>query len=112
MDHTTVLELDKPVGTESFARSTINGNMDTIDKLAIIAYVFGDVPYPGLSKGAVSYTGGKPSSQDISGPNGLAGTTSWVFTSTTATQTLSITAPTAWSVTKTTTISDQSEICE
>ncbi len=109
---TTLLGLAKPAGSEPFARSVINGNMDIVDKFAICAYAFNNIPYPGLSKGVMSFDGnGKPSSQSISGPNGLTGSMTYSFTDTTITETLSITAPSSWSVTRTTTIADLSESC-
>lgn len=110
MDSTTLIGLDKPVGTEPFVRSILNGNMDDIDKsmvaLAFCAIVYGSGT---ITKGAISYSGGKPASQSISGPNGLTGTITWSFTSSTITETLSITAPIAFSITKTVTLSNLSE---
>ena len=109
---TTLLELVKPDGPDPFARSILNDNVDIIDKHAIIAFAFNDTPWPGLSKGAlVKDVNNKPASQTIAGPNSLAGSMTWSFTATTITETLSITAPTAWSVVRTYTRSDKSQVC-
>ena len=106
---TTLIGLTKPAGTEPFARSVLNTNNDVIDKnmvaLALCAAAYGTV-----TKGAlVKDVNGKPASQTISGPNGLTGSMTWSFTSTTITETLSITAPTAFSVIKTFDKTDLSE---
>lgn len=111
MDSTTLLGLDKPVGTEPFSRLILNGNFDGVDKsmiaLAFCAVAYGDGT---VTKGAITFdSDGNPSSQSISGPNGLAGSMTWSFTATTITETLSITAPVAFSITKTVTLSDLSE---
>jgi len=106
---TTLIGLTKPAGDEPFARSILNGNMDKVDKnmitLALCAAAYGAV-----TKGALVKDGnGKPSSQTISGPNGLTGSMTWSFTSTTITETLSITAPVAFSVVKTVTLATLAE---
>lgn len=111
MQYTTLTELDKPAGTEPFARSILNGNMDAIDA-SMIALMFCAVAYGAgtVTKGAMVLDGdGNPSSQSINGPNGLAGSMTWSFTATTITETLSITAPVTFTVTKTVTLSDLSE---
>jgi len=106
---TTLIGLTKPVGTEPFARSILNDNNDKIDK-NMVAMAFCAIAYSSVTKGAlVRDINGKPASQAISGPNGLAGSMTWSFTSTTITETLSITAPTAFSVIKTVTLADLSE---
>jgi len=106
---TTLTGLTKPAGTEPFARSILNTNMDVVDK-NMVALALCAVAYGAVSKGAlVKDANGKPQSQTISGPNGLAGSMTWSFTSTTITETLSITAPTAFSVVKTVTLADLSE---
>lgn len=106
---TTLIGLTKPAGTEPFARSVLNTNNDVIDKnmvaLALCAAAYGTVTKGALVKGA----NGKPQSQTISGPNGLTGSMTWSFTDTTITETLSITAPTAFSVIKTFDKTDLSE---
>jgi len=109
---TTLMSLVKPTGTESFTRSILNDNMDSIDKnmvaMSFIATAYGSGT---VTKGAVVFDGdGKPQSQTISGPNGLTGSIIWSFTETTITETLSITAPTAFSVVKTVTLADLSEV--
>lgn len=111
MDESTFLELQEPVGDEPFVRSLLNGNMNGIDK-AFIALMFCAVAYGSgtVNKGAMSFDeDGNPASQSISGPNGLTGTMTWSFSETTITETLSITDPIAFSVTKTITLSDLSE---
>jgi len=106
---TTLIGLTKPVGTEPFARSILNDNNDKIDK-NMVAIAFCAVAYGSVTKGAlVKDVNGKPASQTISGPNGLAGSMTWSFTATTITETLSITAPTAFSVIKTFDKTDLSE---
>jgi len=103
------MSLDKPVGTEPFARSTVNGNMDDIDK-NLISFAFAGIPAVAYSKGAMVFDGsGNPQSQTISGPNGLTGSITWSFTASTITTTLSITAPTTFSVVNTLTIATLAE---
>lgn len=110
MDLTAVVGLGKPVGTEPFVRSTLNANSDKIDKqvfvLGLMAAYFGT-----LSKGPLVKSGitGKPESQAISGPGGLTGSITWTFSASQITETLSITAPTAFSITKTVDLTDLSE---
>ena len=111
MDASTFLGLLKPVGDDPFTRSTFTDNMDTLDKMAI-ALAFAAVAYGAgtVTKGAMVFDGsGYPQRQAISGPNGLTGSITWSFTATTITETLSITAPVAFSVTKTVTLSNLSE---
>lgn len=109
MDKTTLLDLDKPTGDEPFARSTVNGNMDTIDK-NLVAFAFGGVPCVGYTKAAMVFDDdGLPQSQAFTGPNGLTGTVAYVFTATTCTTTMSVTAPDAFSMTITTDLDDFSE---
>lgn len=99
----------KPAGTEPFSRTILNGNSDIVDK-NMIALALCAVAYGAVTKGALVKDGnGHPQSQTISGPNGLAGSMTWSFTATTITETLSITAPTAFSVVKTFNKSDLSE---
>lgn len=107
---TTLTELIKPDGTEPFTRSILNTNNDTIDK-NMVALALCAIAYGAVTKGAlVKDVNGKPASQTISGPNGLAGSMTWSFTATTITETLSITAPMAFSVVKTVTLADLSEV--
>lgn len=111
MDASTFLGLLKPVGDDPFTRSTFTDNMDDIDKTAI-ALAFAAVAYGSgtVTKGAMVFDdNGYPLQQAISGPNGLTGSITWSFTATTITETLSITAPVAFSVTKMVTLSNLSE---
>lgn len=106
---TTLTELIKPVNDEPFARSILNNNSDKIDKNFIVLALCA-AAYGAINKGAIVFdVNGKPQSQTINGPNGLTGSITWSFTSTTITETLSITAPVAFSVTKTVTLADLSE---
>lgn len=111
MDTSTFLELNEPDGTDPFARSTFNTNMELLDKMAIAMSLLGTGYAAGtITKGAMSFDGnGDPQSQTISGPNSLAGTITWSFTATAITETLSITAPDAWSVVKTVTLATLAE---
>lgn len=108
MKKTTFIELSKPEGIEPFSRAILNDNSDNLDKqflaMAFIASCYGPV-----TKGPIVFVNSKPQSQSISGPNGLTGSIIWSFTSTTITETLSIIAPIALSVTKTITLSNLSE---
>jgi len=105
---TTVLGLTKPVGTEPFARSILNDNADKIDAALIDALISGTCD--GITKGAMVFdANGNPQSQAISGPNGLTGSITWSFTSTTITETWSITAPVARTKTKTITLATLAE---
>lgn len=99
----------KPSGEESFSRAILNSNYDIVDKnmiaLALCAVTYGAVTKEALVKDV----NGKPSSQTISGPNGLEGSMTWSFTATTITETLSITSPTAFTIVKTYNLTDLSE---
>lgn len=109
MDYTTVLGLSKPLGTEPFSRSILNANSDKIDKTAITLALMAAY-YGTITKGALVYdANGNPQSQSISGPNGLTGSITWTFTDTQITETLSITAPVAFSLTKTYNLTNLSE---
>ena len=109
MDKTTLIEFNKPAGNEPYSRAILNGNFDIADKQFIVLALCTAV-YGAITKGAIVFDeNGNPQSQSISGENGLAGSIIWSFTSTTITETLSITAPTAFSVTKTITLEDFSE---
>lgn len=106
---TTLIEMVKPTGTEPYSREILNDNSDIVDK-NLIALTLCAVAYGAITKGALVFdANGNPQSQTISGPNGLAGSITWSFTATTITETLSITAPTAFSVVKTLTLADLSE---
>jgi len=86
--------------------------MSIIDVFGIIAYAFVGIPWPGCSKGELIKDGNsRPQSQTISGPNGITGSMTFSFATNTITETLSITAPDAWSVIKTTDRTDLSEVC-
>lgn len=109
MNYTTLTGLAKPAGSEPFARSILNNNMDIVDKnvvvLALVAAAYG-----AITKGPLVYdANGNPQSQSISGPNGLTGSITWTFSDTQITETLSITAPVAFSVTKTYNLTNLSE---
>jgi hypothetical protein len=98
---TTATGLTKPSGTDPFTRSVLNTNSDLIDKQAIVLGLAAAF-YGTLTKGAMVFDGsGNPQSQTISGPNGLTGSVTYTITSSQITEVLSITAPTAFSLTKT-----------
>jgi hypothetical protein len=106
---TPIAGLTKPDGLDAFARSVLNANSDKIDKqflvLGLMAAYYGT-----LTKGAVVFSGGNPSSQSISGPGGITGSMTWSGWGTnTITETLSITAPFALSITKTYNLTNLSE---
>jgi hypothetical protein len=105
---TTVLGLTKPDGTEPFARSILNDNADKMDAALIDALISGTCD--GVMKGDMVFdANGNPQSQPISGPNGLTGSITWSFTSTTITETWSITAPVARTKIKTITLATLAE---
>jgi hypothetical protein len=99
---TSLLGLTEPTGTEPFTRSVLNANSVLTDK-AMVALMFFGAPFASgtISFGALTKAGGKPSSQSFTGPNGLVGTIAWSYTSNTNTTTVSITAPTAFTITGT-----------
>ena len=112
---TPFLGITEPTDNDPYSRQLLIDNMRLINKLGIIAFAFLDLPWDGCAKGAMVFdTNNKPSSQAITGPNGLVGSMTWSFTSTTITETLSITAPVefAFSITKTTTLADLSNVSE
>jgi len=90
---TTLTGLVKPAGTEPFARSILNTNMDTVDK-NLIMLLMGGVPYANFTIGDMVFDGnGMPQSQAFSNNNGLAATVTYSWTDTTLTMTISQTAP-------------------
>lgn len=94
MDKTTLAELEKPLGTEPFARSTLNGNSDKIDN-NLIMLLMGGIPYANFTIGDMVFDGnGMPLSQSFSNNNGLAASVTYSWTETTCTMTISQTAPT------------------
>lgn len=102
MDKTTLIELNKPIGTEPYSREILNGNVDLIDK-NLIAFLFAGVPFSDYTKAAITFDeDGMPQSQAFTGSNGLAGSITWTFTATTCTAVLAITSPTTESYTITT----------
>jgi len=112
MDYTTVLGLSKPAGTEPFSRSVLNANSDKIDKTAITLALMAAY-YGTITKGEIEYDdSGNPQSQSITGPGGLTGSITWTFSANQITETLSITAPVAFSLTKTYNLTDLSETWE
>jgi len=112
LDHTTLLGLNKPSeDDEPFARSTVNDNSDSIDN-TLIMFLFGGIPFANYHKDAMILDGdGMPQSQAFTGPNGLVGTTVYVYTANTCTTTISVTTPaaSAGSMTITTDLDDFEE---
>lgn len=112
MQYTPLIGLQKPAGADPFTRSILNYNNDKIDK-QVIALGLMAAYYGSLTKGSLTFDiNGNPQSQSVTGPSGLTGSITWTFTDTQITETLAITAPIAFSLTKTYNLVDLSETWE